>query len=112
MNNDEYIVFLKDVLIKIENAISLLNNDPPKHIPSYRKMLGVQQKIVELESSYKDKMFHELILSRSVLNYFLNGNYDEVCTNILKLKSSLIKICIELEKKTGEENEKNINKEI
>ena len=107
MNSDEYVVFLKSLLIKIENAINLIDQPVSKHIPSYRKMLGVQQKISELPSDYRGKMFSQLICVRGILNYFLNGRYNDAYLNIIELKKNLIKICLEITK-----NERNTDKEV
>jgi len=94
MNNEEYIYFLKRVLVKIENAINLMNHMTPRHIPSYNKMLGVIQKI---EGSNKKSLAFQLITAKSTVSYFINGNYDYAYTQMLKLKGELIKICLELE---------------
>ena len=44
MNTEEYVEFLKSVLIKIKNANNLLNQDPRNHILSYHTILIVHQK--------------------------------------------------------------------
>ena len=111
MNNDEYIVFLKSLLVKIENALNLIEQPVPKHIPSYRKILGVQQKIAELPIEYKDKMFSQLIGVRGILNYFLNGRYKDAYLHIIKLKTDLVKICFNIIKKENE-NERDSNKKL
>ncbi len=108
MNNDEYIVFLKSVLVKIENALNLLSQTPPKHIPSYNKMLGVQQKFAGLNQKYKDMLFPQMVVARSVISYFTNGRYNEAISQILKLKNSLVKICLDIKEKS----EKNTNEKI
>jgi len=109
MNSDEYIVFLKSLLVKIENALNLIEQPVPKHIPSYRKILGVQQKIVELPIEYKNKMFSQLIGVRGILNYFLNGRYKEAHSHIIKLKTDLVKICFNIIEK---ENERDSDKKL
>ena len=106
MSNDEYISFLKSVLIKIENAINLIEQKPPKHIPSYHKILGVQQKLGGLRKSYKNELFSQLINVRGIINYLTNGHYKDAHSRILKLKEDLIKICFRIE------NEKNTIKKI
>lgn len=105
MNSSEYIDFLKSVLVKIENAINLLDHKPPRHIPSYHKMLGVQQKLSGLNEREKNSLFPQMIATRSIINYFMNGRYEEANNQILKLKKELVQICLELEKKN--ERDKN-----
>jgi len=102
MDNQEYVEFLRTVLIKIENTINLMDQKPSKHIPSYHKMLGVQQKLAGLDQSYKNKMFPQLINVRSIIHYFMNGRYAESYAHINKLKGDIIKICLDIN-----ENEKN-----
>ena len=104
MNTDEYIIFLKSTLIKIENAINLLNIGCPKHILAYHKMLGVQQKISKLEENHRNQLFEEIIIIRSVIHYLINGKYGRAFSQIIKLKKNIIKICSVLE------NERNKNK--
>jgi len=106
MNKEEYMEFLKSLLVKIENAINLLNQPAPKHIPSYRKMLGVQQKMSELPMEYRNNLFSQLICVRRTLNYFLNGRYEEAYLNIIKLKKDLVKIYM------GLKNERDTDIEI
>ena len=105
MNNNEFVEFLKKVLIKIENVINLIEQDIPKHIPAYNKMLGVQQKLVKLDENYKMQMFSQLITTRSIINYFMNGRYREGYNKVLKLKNELITICLRIGN-----NERNKNK--
>ena len=104
MNNDEYIVFLKETLEKIENIINFLKQDTPKHVLAYHKALGVQQKMTGLGTGYKEKMFPQLIIARSIISYLINGKYEDVYSQTLKLKGNLVKICLALE------NEKNKDK--
>ena len=106
MNSEEYLEFLKSLLVKIENALNLINQPVPKHIPSYRKMLGVQQKISELPIDYRNKLFSQLICVRGTLNYFLNGRYEEAYLHIIRLKKDLVKIYL------GIQNERDTDKEI
>ena len=98
MESKEYVDFLRVLLIKIENSLNLLNQTEPKHISSYRKMLGVQQKISQLPIEYKNKLFSQIICIRGIINYFLNGRYNNAYLNILKLKEDLIKISLEINK--------------
>ncbi len=98
MKNEEFVQFLKSTLVKIENAINLLlNKDAPKHIPAYNKILGVQQKLAGLDKEHKAQMFSQLIITRSIINYFMNGRYGDGYNQILKLKKELIKICFRIE---------------
>ena len=55
MDSKEYVDFLKSVLVKIENALFLIEQKPAKHIPAYNKILGVQQKLAGLDQKYKEK---------------------------------------------------------
>ena len=99
MKNEEYLEFLRSVLIKIENVNNLLGHKPVRHIPAYHKMLGVQQKLGGLSREYKNRMFHQLVGTRSILHYFLNGNYCEGKKRLTQLKKELIIICLDLQKK-------------
>jgi len=89
------------VLVKIENALILLDQQPAKHIPAYNKMLGVQQKLSGLDQKYKEKLFPKIVMSRSIINCFNNGQYQDAHSKILGLKSDLVDICLEIK------NEKN-----
>ena len=97
MDNSEYVVFLKSVLVKMENAFNLIEQKPSKHIPSYNKMLGVQQKLAGLDDKYRNQLFPQLIKARGIINHFMNGRYDMALEQMLKLKGDLIKICLEIE---------------
>ena len=101
MDSEEYIEFLKSVLVKIENALNLIEQQPSKHIPAYNKILGVQQKLDGLDRKYKEMLFPKIVITRSIISYFMNGRYDEAHNQTLKLKGDLVKICFEIE------NEKN-----
>ena len=98
MNREEYIEFLKSLLIKIENANNLLNQDTPKHIPSYHKMLGVQQKLGGLDQSYKNILFSNIVITRSAISYLMNGRYEDAANQIKKLKINMTKIYSEIVK--------------
>ena len=106
MNNDEYIDFLKSVLVKIENALNLIEQKPSKHIPSYNKILGVQQKLAGLDEQRRNRLFSQLIHVRGIINYFMNGRYGEAHSQMLRLKSDLVIICLEIK------NEKDTIKKI
>ena len=95
---------LKSLLIKIENAINLLNHTPPRHIPAYNKMLGVQQKIVGLNQEQKNIMFSQLVICRAVINYFMNGRYKEAQERIIELKTSIVMICFGIEKNESDKD--------
>ena len=97
MNNKEFVIFLKTALVKIENVINLLHQHTPKHIPAYHKALGVQQKINGLCKERREQMFSQIITVRSVINYLLNGRYNDASEQVLKLKKELIQICVQLE---------------
>lgn len=94
MDSKEYIDFLRSVLVKIENALYLTEQKPAKHIPSYNKMLGVQQKLAGLDQKYKEMLFPQIVNSRSIISYFMNGRYEEAHAHILRLKCDLVKVCI------------------
>ena len=96
MDNKEYVDFLRVVLIKIENALNFMEQETPKHIPAYNKMLGVQQKLAGLDQKYKERLFPQIVNSRSAVSYFMNGRYEDAHAQILKLKGDLIKICLEI----------------
>ncbi len=100
MDNEEYVEFLRRVLVKIENALNLLGQEPSKHIQSYNKMLGVQKKFEGLGQKHKDVLFPQLIIARSIISYFTNGRYNEANTQMLKLKNNLIKTCLDIKEKS------------
>lgn len=102
MNNDEFVEFLTETLVKIENVINLLEQDIPKHIPAYNKILGVQQKLAGLDETRRIQMFSQLITTRSIINYFMNGRYNDGYQQIMKLKRELVKICLGI--KNSEKN--------
>jgi len=104
MNDNEFVQFLKGTLVKIENAINLLDQEYPKHIPSYNKILGIQQKLADLDKSHKEEMFSQLITTRSIVNYFMNGRYQHGYSQILKLKQELVNICIKIESNERDKN--------
>jgi hypothetical protein len=96
MNSDEYLVFLEGLLVKLENSINLIDQEPGKHIPAYHKILGVQQKLAGLEDSYKNKLFPQIVKVRGVINYLTNGRYDEAYSQMMRIKNELVKICLEI----------------
>jgi hypothetical protein len=98
MDSEEYVEFLRSVLIKIENALFLVEQKPAKHIPAYNKILGVQQKLAGLDVKYKEMLFPNIIITRSIIHYFMNGRYIEAREHMLKLKGNLILIGIKNEK--------------
>jgi hypothetical protein len=104
MLNEEFIQFLKSTLVKIENTIKLIDQDAPKHIPAYNKILGVQQKLAGLDEEHKARLFSQLITTRSIINYFMNGRYVEGRKQILKLKKELCEICYGAEKHERDKN--------
>ncbi len=101
MDSEEYFEFLRSVLVKIENALNLIDQKPAKHIPSYNKILGVQQKFAGLDRKHKEMLFSKMITTRSIISYFTNGRYEEAHRQMLRLKGDLVKICFEIK------NEKN-----
>lgn len=105
MDNSEFYEFLKVTLIKIENAINLIKQENPKHILSYNKMLGVQQKIAQLDEEHRNCLFPQIIDTRSIISYFVNGKYHDAYNKILKLKKELVSICLKLGKNEKDKNE-------
>ena len=105
MNDDEFVEFLKSVLIKLENAINLVEYKQPRHIPSYNKVLGIQQKMVNIKKPYKDMLFSQLITVRSIIYYFMDGRYHEAYKQLLKLRSELVKIGEDIQKKDKNERD-------
>lgn len=104
MENEEFLQFLKTTLIKIENVINLVEQDVPKHIPAYNKILGVQQKLAGLDEGHKAQMFSQLITTRSIINYFMNGRYNNGHKQIIKLKRELCKIYSRVESNERDKN--------
>ena len=105
MENAEFIEFLKTTLIKIENVINFIDQDVPKHIPAYNKILGIQQKFSCIDENIRCKMLSQMLTIRSIINYFTNGRYLDGYDQLIKLKQELIKICIEMEKNERNKNE-------
>jgi len=103
MTKKDYIVFLNSVLIKLQNAINFLIQEKSKHILCYHKVLGVQQKIAGLPKEYKNKLFVQLITVRGIINYLLNGRYDEALKTLIALQKEISKI---LHKLQNEDNSK------
>ena len=103
MDSQEYLCFLKSVLVKIENTINLIEQIPSKHIPAYHKMLGVQQKFAGLDKDDRSKFFPQMVKVRGIINYLTNGNYERASEQIFKLKGNIIKICLDIN------NEKDTN---
>jgi len=96
MDSEEYIDFLKSLLIKIENALNLIEQTPSKHIPSYHKVLGVQQKLAGLDIKYREKLFPKLVKTRGIINHLTNGRYEEAHAQMLELKIGLTIIYSEM----------------
>jgi len=105
VRNEEFVQFLKSTLVKIENAVNLLERqNAPKHIPAYNKILGVQQKLSGLGQEHKAQMFSQLITTRSIINYFINGRYGDGYGQILKLRKELTEICYRIEQSERDKN--------
>lgn len=92
MNNEEIIEFMKHVLISVENAELLLRHEPPRHIPAYHKILGIQQKFERLNANEQKVFFAQMVGVRGVVAYFLNGRYDEGIQSLIKIKTDFISI--------------------
>lgn len=97
MQKEEYEEFLNRTLILIENARNFLLND--KHIISYNKMLGVQQKLEQLTDPEKTELSVELIKVRSVIYYLTEGRYKDAMDSLEKARESIYKIYGQVGKK-------------
>lgn len=104
MNNDDLVDFLKSTLVKIENAVNLLSQDIPKHIPAYHKSLGIQQKFAGLDGELRGQFLPQIIAARSIINYLTNGRYKDALSRLQQLKGELIRFCSQLEKKNERDN--------
>jgi len=96
MDSQEYLFFLKSVLIKIENTINLIDQTPSKHIPAYHKMLGVQQKFLGLDKTDRCRFLPQIIKVRGIINYLTNGSYGRASEQIFKLKGEIVQICVNI----------------
>ena len=105
MTQEETVEFLKRTLIIIENAEHLLRDNPPRHIPAYHKILGVQQKFERLSQDEQKSFFAQIIGIRGIIAYFLNGRYNEGSKQLEKIKKDFITIVLN-------SNENNKNSEI
>lgn len=94
-----------DLVYKIENIENFLSLSPPRHIPAYQKVLGLQQKFNTLSKEEQEYFFTEIIRIRGVVVYFLNGRYKEAYLVLMDIKKKLISIIEEF-------YEKNRNKTI
>jgi len=103
MNDQEYEIFLNKSLILIENAINFLRNG--KHIVAYNKMLGVQQKLLQLEEDKKIELSLQELSCRSISYYMMEGRYNDAKIVIEKMRVDLYKIYGRIKK----ENERNTN---
>jgi len=84
--------FLTSTLVIIENAENLLKkNNPPRHIPAYHKILGIQQKFDRLDDGEKKTYFGEMVKVRGIITYFLNGRYKEGEESLVQLKIMLLR---------------------
>ena len=75
-----------------------------KHIVSYEKILGVQQKLDTLK--YEDRktlLGRELIKTRGVIYYLKEGRYEDANKSILELKQTFYEIFYKI-KKINERN--------
>ena len=98
MDASEFVIFLKTLLNKIENVDNFLDQECPKYILAYNKMLGVQQKLNELDKFHKVILINQVAVTRFVINHLINGKYEDAYKNVLKLKKDLIEICISYER--------------
>jgi len=103
MNKDEYGVFLNKTLTILENAVNFLNLQH-KHILSYHKMLGVQQKFEELDDDMKQTVSLDIMKVRTIIHYLKDGAYNRASENMTELKQSLYNQLYNIEPK-NENNE-------
>jgi hypothetical protein len=97
ISQDALIVFIKSVLLKIENVEKLMAQDPPTHIPAYNKLLGINIKFEDLPRESKQWFFPQLVMTRGVITLFLNGRYTDGLKQLSTIKKDLIKIVKDLE---------------
>lgn len=90
MTDAELLEFLRATLLKIEVAEKLMAHTPPRHIPAYRKIGGVEQKLKELPEKLAGTFFLESVQIRGVLTYFLNGRYEDGMKQLSQAKLSFI----------------------
>lgn len=92
MTDEELFSFLTETLVKIENIDMLMAMEPPRHVPSYQKIVGVQQKLGTLPRDLRQSFFPQLVMIRGVITYFLNGRYEDGMSQLHKIKRDLISI--------------------
>ena len=104
MLEKDIINFLQSLLRKIIKIELMISQSPPKHIPSYQKLLGLQQKMETLPLEKRGFFFKELIKVRGAITYFLNGRYDDGMNSLIEVKKKVIKLLLK--------NERNKNKKL
>ena len=94
--NSEYYNFLYKILNLLENVENFMKRS--KHIIAYNKMLGVEQKLNNLDGEKKVILGREMIKTRGAIFYLKEGRYKDASKNIRELKEQFYKI-FEKEKK-------------
>jgi len=96
-SKEDLIVFLKSILLKIENIENFMKISPPKHIPAYQKILGIQQKFDILNKNQKEHFFPQMVIARGVITLFMNGKYEDALRQLTNLKKDLIHMVKKIE---------------
>jgi hypothetical protein len=96
-SKEDLIIFLKSILLKIENIENFMKISPPKHIPAYQKILGIQQKFDILNKNQKGYFFPQMVIARGVITLFMNGKYEDALRQLTSLKKDLIHMVKKIE---------------
>ena len=96
-NKEDLIIFIKSILLKVENIENFMKISPPKHIPAYQKILGIQQKFDILNKNQKECFFPQMVMTRGVITLFMNGRYEDALRQLVNLKKDLIYMVKKLE---------------
>ncbi len=97
MQNIDLMKYIRDLLIKIENAIMFIEQEPPKYILCYHKVLGICQKISECDSEINKEVKMFLPTAISINKYLLNGRYLNGYKRLCELREDIKSIYIRLE---------------
>jgi hypothetical protein len=87
---EDLILFIKSILLKVENIEKLVADSPPKHIPAYQKVLGIQQKFDILSREQKQYFFPQMVMTRGIVTLFMNGRYEDALKQLMLIKRDLI----------------------
>ncbi len=89
-DNKEYYNFLYKILNLLENTENFMKRN--KHIIAYNKILGVEQKLNNLDEEKKVILGREVIKTRGIIFYLKDGRYYDASKNIKELKEQFYKI--------------------